>query len=143
MKLRTGDPWMPAKVYGQSLRGLTLNLIVNDMPAALAFQRNVLEANIVYSDPDFAVCSGFGAEWMLHADHTYENHPMGNRARLDLVRGTGIELRLHGCNPDHAEAAARQFGYEVLSPTTVKGHGLREVYILDRDGYTWVPDVSA
>ncbi len=143
MKLRTGEPWMPAKEYGQSLRGLTLNLLVKDIPTALVFQQEVLGANIIYSDPDIAVCSGYGSEWMLHADHTYDKHPMGGRLPPDQPRGAGVELRLHGCDPDKAEAAARQHGYEVLSPATVKGHGLREAFIIDSDGYVWVPDVHA
>ncbi len=141
MKLRTGEPWMPAREYGQSLRGLTLNLLVKDIPTALAFQRDVLGASVVYSDPDFAVCSGFGSEWMLHADHTYDKHPMGSSFPHGQPRGAGIELRLHGCHPDKAEAAARQLGFEVLSPSTDKGHGLRETYIRDHDGYIWVPDI--
>ncbi len=42
MKLRVGEPWMPAKDYGRSLHGLTVNLLVADLEAALAFQREVL-----------------------------------------------------------------------------------------------------
>ena len=141
MKLRKGEPWMSAKEYGQSLRNLTLNILVRDIDAALAFQRDVLGTRTIYSDPDFAVCSGYGSEWMLHADHTYDKHPMGNTVTPADPRGAGIELRLHGCNPDQAEAAARQLGYEVLSPATDKGHGLREAFIRDKDGYIWVPDV--
>ena len=77
MKLRTGEPWVPANVYGPSLRGLTLNLLVRDVGAALMFQQEVLGAEIVYHDPDFAVLRAFGAEWMLHADHAYLDHPFG------------------------------------------------------------------
>ena len=141
MKLRVGDPWMPAKDYGQSLRGLTVNLLVSDIDAALAFQRDVLGATIVYADPDFAVCSRPGAEWMLHADHTYDKHPMLSTVGETHPRGAGIEIRLHGCDPDAVEAAARRHGLQVLSPATNKGHGLREAYIRDPDGYVWVPDV--
>jgi catechol 2,3-dioxygenase-like lactoylglutathione lyase family enzyme len=140
MKLRTGDPWMSGKEYGQSLHGLTVNILVADIETALAFQRDVLGVDIVYSDPDFAVCSGYGSEWMLHADHAFDNHPMGSRVNLAQLRGAGIELRLHGCNPDKAEAAARRFGFQVLSRSADKGHGLREVHICDNDGYVWVPD---
>jgi hypothetical protein len=50
-------------------------------------------------------------------------------------------LRLHGRDPDAAEAAARRLGYTVLASTVDKPHGLREVYLLDADGYLWVPDV--
>ena len=56
-------------------------------------------------------------------------------------RGAGVELRLHGCNPDQAEAAARRLGFTVLAPAADKPHGLREAYLLDGDGYIWVADV--
>ena len=108
MKLRVGEPWMPAKDYGRSLHGLTVNLLVADLEAALAFQREVLGATVVYSDPDFAVCSAAGAEWMLHADHTYDKHPMRSTLNDTRLRGAGLEIRLHGCDPDAAEAAARR-----------------------------------
>ena len=141
MKLRTGEPWMTGKQYARSLRGLTLNILVVDIDAALVFQREVLGVSVVYSDPDFAVCSGYGSEWMFHADHTFENHPMRNTPLPAHARGAGLELRLHGCNPSQAEAAARRLGFEVLSPATDKGHGLREAHLRDNDGYVWVPDV--
>ena len=62
MKLRTSEPWMPAPEYGRSLSGLTVNLLVRDIETALAFQREVLGAEIVYSDPDFAVLRSRDAE---------------------------------------------------------------------------------
>ncbi len=141
MKRRTGDPWMPAPDYGRSLTGLGINLLVEDMARAIAFARTVLGAAPVYADPDFAVMRGHGAEWMLHADHTYDRHPLRRRAAEGGTRGTGLELRLHGCDPDRAEAAARTAGYEVLASAADKPHGLREAYIVDPDGYVWVPDI--
>ncbi len=141
MKLRTGDPWMPAPQYGRSLRGLTLNLLVRDVAAALPFHREVLGANVVYADPDFVVLRFMGAEWMLHADHTYDKHPLHARLALGLARGLGAELRLHGRDPDEAEAAARRLGFTVLAGATDKPHGLREAFLVDADGYLWVPDI--
>ena len=140
MKLRTGDPWMPAPEYGRSLRGLGLNLLVRDMAVSLPFHREVLDAEVVYHDPDFAVLRRGEAEWMLHADHTYDEHPLQAQLASGETRGIGAELRLHGRDPDAAEAAARRLGYTVLAATADKPHGLREVYIVDSDGYLWVPD---
>jgi hypothetical protein len=105
MKLRTGEPWMPAQDYGRSLKALTINLLVRNMDKALQFQREVLRADIVYSDMDFAVVRGYDAEWMLHADHTYHGHPMESVLANAGHRGAGAELRLHGCDPDGAEAS--------------------------------------
>lgn len=141
MKLRVGDPWMPASEYSKTLTGLTINLLVKEIEPAVGFAKEILGAKVVYSDPDFAVMSAYGAEWMLHADHTYDKHPMGRTVLNGTGRGAGAEIRLHGCDPDAAEEAAREVGYEVLSPATDKGHGVRETFIRDQDGYVWVPDV--
>ena len=54
MKKRKNDPWMKADVYGQSLQGLTINLISTDLDRTLVFQEHVLGADIVYHDSDFA-----------------------------------------------------------------------------------------
>ncbi|MDD9980345.1 MAG: VOC family protein [Gammaproteobacteria bacterium] len=140
-KLRTGDPWMPAPDYGQSLTGLGINLLVREIEAALPFHREVLDAEVVYSDPDIAVLRRNGVEWMLHAHHTYDAHPWYPIITSDARRGVGAELRLHGRDPDAAESAARRLGFEIIQPATDKPHGLREAYVADHDGYVWVPDV--
>ena len=141
MKLREGDSWMSADEYGRSLSGMGINLLVTDMSRALIFQRDVLAAEVVYSDRDFAVLRGYGTEWMLHADHTYNDHPLSGSLTPEIPRGVGIELRLHHCDPDQAEARARAGEHTVLAGALDKPHGLREVYIVDPDGYVWVPDV--
>lgn len=133
---------MPAPDYGRSLRGLTVNLLVREIEPALRFARLVLRAEVVYADADVAVLRGYGAEWMLHADHTYENHPLRRGAAAVTARGAGIELRLHGCDPDGATAAARANGFAVVAEAADKPHGLREAYVADSDGYVWVPDVA-
>ena len=140
MKLRTGDPWMSGADYGRSLRGLSVNLLVRDIGVAIPFHREVLGAEVIYTDPDFGVFRHGAVEWMLHADHTYLEHPLHETLANGQHRGIGAELRLHGCDPDAAEAAARRLGFTVLAPATNKAHGLREVYLLDADGYLWVPD---
>ena len=132
---------MPADQYGHSLRGLTLNLLVRDVDAALGFHREVLGAVVIYRDPDFAVLRRGEVEWCLHADHTYDKHPLSPSLTSGLPRGVGAELRLHGRDPDEAEAAARRLGFTVLAPAPDKPHGLREGYLLDADGYCWVPNV--
>lgn len=140
-KLRTGEPWMPAPAYGRSLSGLGINLLVREVEAALPFHREVLDAEVVYSDPDIAVLRRDSVEWMLHAHHTYDAHPWHAIVTSDAPRGIGVELRLHGRDPDAAEAAARRLGFGILQSAADKPHGLREAYIVDRDGYVWVPDV--
>ena len=50
-KKRRGDAWMPAPQYARTLEGLTVNLLVRDISVALTFHREVLKAEIIYSDP--------------------------------------------------------------------------------------------
>lgn len=130
---------MPADAYGRSLEGFGVNLLVADVAASVAFATEVLGATLVYGDPDFAVLRHDGAEWMLHADHAYDSHPLSGIARAAEGRGAGVELRLYGCDPDRAEVAARTAGHTVLAGAADKPHGLREVHLLDPDGYCWVP----
>jgi catechol 2,3-dioxygenase-like lactoylglutathione lyase family enzyme len=139
MKKREGDPWMSPPDYGRSLHGLGVNLLVRETARTVAFASDVLGLEIVYSDPDLAVLRHGEHEWMAHADHTYDAHALLPRARIAAVRGGGIELRVHDVNPDTAVAAAQRGGYQVLAPAIDKPHGLREAYILDADGYVWVP----
>ena len=142
MKLRGGDPWMPAADYGRSLRGLGINLLVADIARSVAFATEVLAAETVYADPDFAVLAAQGCQWMLHADHTYNDHPLSGSLGPELARGVGVELRLHGRDPDAAEARARSRGDPILAGAMDKPHGLREAFIVDPDGYLWAPDVA-
>jgi uncharacterized glyoxalase superfamily protein PhnB len=145
-KRQPGDkPWMPAAEYGRSLRGFSFNLLVRDIAGAVAFEREVLGAAVVYMDADFAVLRrelpGGAVEWMLHADHTYGDHPLLALTGDNALRGVGVELRLHGVDPDAAAAAAHERDCTVLQAPSDKPHGLREAYIVDPDGYVWVPDV--
>jgi len=139
-------PFMAADAYGKSLAGLSVNLLVKDVARAVKFQTEVLGARLVYGDADFAVlrfadpAHGGTAEWMLHADHTYGTHPLLGLTGDGALRGAGIELRLHNCDPDAAAARARALGYTVFAEPADKPHGLREAYIADPDGYIWVPD---
>jgi catechol 2,3-dioxygenase-like lactoylglutathione lyase family enzyme len=135
---------MPAPDYGRSLRGSGVNLLVRDVARAVAFQTEVLALQVVYQDADFAVmrhaaADGQAEEWMLHADHTYSDHPLLALTSDHALRGVGIELRLYDHDPDAAEARARARGDHVLAASRDKPHGLRECYLVDPDGYVWVP----
>lgn len=121
--------------------GLWMNLLAADLGLSLAFQIDVLGCAPVYRDRAFAIMRFAGSHWMVHADATYEGHPVAERLRGTAPRGTGCEVRLHGCDPDAAEARARAFGMEVMQPARDKPHGLREAFLVDPDGYVWVPSV--
>ena len=138
MKKHEGDPWMPADAYSKSLKGFGVNLLAQDVPVAVAFATEVLEAEAFYADPDFAFMRAQGVEWTLHADHTYDSHPIHGSLAEGAHRGVGVELRLHNMDPDAAEARARARGDVIFAGALDKGHGLREAYMFDPDGYLWV-----
>lgn len=136
MKKRTGEPWIPAPAYGALLPQFTVNLIVRDIPRALRFYEEVLEAHAHYSDADFAAVRVLGIELMLHADHTYEANPWSASLQQGAERGLGAELRLLGMDPD--ALAERACSHDALfKEVTNRGHGWREVMIQDPDGYVW------
>ena len=139
MKKSTQTPFMPADDYGRSLSGFNVNLLVREVAPVVAFLTEVLQVELVYDDPDLAVLRHQGVEWMIHAEHTYDDRPMLGRSRAANLRGAGCELRLYNIDPDAAEARARARGYEVLAASEDKPHGLRECYLLDPEGYVWVP----
>lgn len=142
MKKSTTTPFMAAPDYGQSLSGFTVNLLTADLERALMFQRDVLQAEVLHHDEDLLILRGYGSNWMVHADHTYDKHPLLTDTRQENRRGAGVELRLHGCDPDAVAARARSQGFRVLDgPRDQPDHGLREAHIIDDDGYVWVPDV--
>lgn len=141
-----GGKFMSAEEYGRGLKGLGVNLLVRDVARSALFGRTVLGAEIVYSDKDFAVlrqgpAGPQQAEWMLHADATYHSHPLPGLMSDVTIRGLGVEIRLYHCDPDRAVAEAKAHHHHVLAPAADKPHGLREAYILDPDGYCWVPSL--
>lgn len=136
MKLREGEPWIPARDYGALLPQFTANLVVREIDRAVAFYREVLQAQVHYADADFAALRLLGAELMLHADHTYEHNPWAGALRDGQARGLGAEFRLLGVDPDAVaeRARARQ---AIFQEVMVRGHGWREVMVRDPDGYVW------
>jgi predicted enzyme related to lactoylglutathione lyase len=141
-KTRKGDAWMPADDYGRSLPRFSLNLLVRDVARSLPFYRDVLEAAVRYADADFVALSLQGVDFMLHADHTYDHHPLFERLKGSGPRGTGAELRVKGIDPDAAEKRAKLAGVKILQTTADFPHGWRDVILEDPDGYIWAVGVA-
>ena len=139
MKQRAGEPWMSADAYGRSLAGFGVNLLVRDVARSVDFLTEVLRLELLYRDRDFAALRHAGQDVILHADHSYAEHPLLALTGDGALRGAGVELRLYGIDPDAAEARARARGDTVLAPSRDKPHGLRECYLVDPAGYVWVP----
>jgi hypothetical protein len=143
VKKRNGDAFMSADAYGRSLpNGIGINLLVPEIEPMAAFLRGVLSANVLYADPDFAALVIQGSPVMLHADHAYLDHPLHGIVSGMEARGAGVEIRIYGCDPDRAEAAARARGDVILAGSADKPHGLRECHIIGPSGYVFAPSVT-
>ena len=125
--------------FGSALRDFGLNLLVRDVATTVLFLKQVLQMKTHRSNHDFAVVESRGTYFQLHADHTYNSNPLPSLLPQTGNRGAGIELRLYDTDPDACEEKARAFDYVVLRESEDRPHGLRECYLLDPDGYCWVP----
>ncbi|MEM7197941.1 MAG: glyoxalase [Pseudomonadota bacterium] len=134
---------MSPDVFGRSLSGFGVNLLVRNIAKACHFAHEVFGATIVHHDENFAyVVRGDAHDrygWQYHVDQTYHAHPLFGIVTTAQGRGIGVELRLYDCDPDRAVSQAQIHDYIILAKALDKPHGLREAYILDADGYCWVP----
>ena len=142
MKKRKGDPWMSASEYGHTLPTFSINLLVKNIELSCKFYSEVFEAEIKYRDEDFAAVNLHGLEFMLHADHTFENHPWTDSLGNNNERGLGVELRVLGINPDKIEKLARKHKSVIFAETSDKPHGWRETVVQDPDGYVWAAGIK-
>jgi uncharacterized glyoxalase superfamily protein PhnB len=136
-----GGAFMAADDYGRGMRPFSVNLLVRDTRVSLAFYERVLGAAVGYADDDFAVLKLLDFEFMLHADHTYDHHPLYKRLQAPGLRGTGAELRVFGIDPDSLERRAREAGATIIQTTRDFPHGWRDVMLADPDGYIWAVGV--
>ncbi len=133
-----------AAEFGQSLTGISVNLLVRDVRGQAAFLAAVFGCRVWRLSTDFAIILHAGQAMQLHSDATFAAHPLHALLPEAAPRGAGAELRLHGADPDRACAMAAEFaGAAVLAGARDKpGHGLREAVILCPNGYAFVPSVA-
>ncbi len=132
---------VPAQVFGHSLRGVSVNLLVRDVLAEVAFLTDVFGMKAYRAGPDFAILVHGEQPFQLHSDRSFASHPLHALLPETPPRGLGIELRLHEADPDLAagRALAHPEAVVLQAPTDKAGHGLREAVILCPNGYAWVP----
>lgn len=138
---RTGDAWISAGEYGRALPKFSVNLLVRDVPKSVSFYEQVMRAAVRYSNADFAALVLNGVNFMLHADHTYDHHPLHKRLQGPGKRGAGAELRVMGIDPDILQQRAEAAGAIILQPVADFPHGWRDVILEDPDGYIWAVGV--
>ena len=132
---------VPARDFGHALRGLSVNLLVRDVPTEAAFLVEVFGMQAHRMSADFAILTHAGQPFQLHSDASFGRHPLSALLPEAGPRGAGIELRLHEADPDQAAARAQacESGMVLQAPVDKAGHGLREAVILSPSGYAWVP----
>lgn len=131
-----------AEETGRALEGFGVNLLVTDVENTISFLTTVFGFSVMSSSRDYALLSFKNHLYQLHGDHTYSNNPLPSLLPECGARGGGVELRLFDLDPDEAERKAHNNNYIVLMGTADKPHGLRECFLLDPDGYCWVPSAK-
>ena len=128
-----------ADVFGASLRGIGLNIVTRDVRALADGLSHVIGMTAHRLSDDFAIMTYGDQVFQLHSDGTYSANPLLGLLPENPPRGGGIEVRLYDTDPDAACDTAEAHGFTILQGPTDKPHGLRECYLLCRDGYAWVP----
>lgn len=127
-----------AEVFGASLTGIGLNLLVRDVSAEVNFLTHVFGMTAHQPTRDFAILRYHHHVMQLHSDGTYHSNPLLGLLPEAGARGAGLEIRLYHSDPDEVAAKAEDFGAHILQSPTDKPHGLRETYVLCENGYAWV-----
>ena len=129
--------------FGRSLTGFGINLLVRNVLQQAAFLRNCFSMTVIRADDNFAIIAYGKQVFMLHSDASYWDNPLPSLLPELGARDAGVELRLYETDPDEALARAieleKQEACSVLRACSDRPHGLRECYILDSNGYCWIP----
>jgi len=128
-----------ADSFGRALRGIGLNLLVRDVAVEVGFLTEIFAMTAHQPTADFAIMRYGDQVFQLHSDGTYHANPLLGLLPENPPRGAGIEIRLYDSDPEEAVRKAQTLGATILQAPTDKPHGLREAYILDENGYAWVP----
>lgn len=141
-QLMTNFESLSGTQVGHLLNGFGVNLLVSNVHNSVKFLSAVFDFTALRSSADYALLKHRDQFYQLHGDQTYATHPLLSVLPELGLRGGGVELRLFQIDPDQAQKKALAGGYTVLQPTADKPHGLRECFLLDPDGYCWVPSIK-
>jgi len=132
----------PVRSKKLDLRGVCPLLQVFDMPASLAFYRDVLGSNVIGSAPPGAIEDRFGWVWLQHGDTeimlntAYDpddvRPPRPDVQRVATHGDTGLFIGTPDVDAvyDHLRA----HGIDVQPPNTTH-YGMKQLYVTDPDGF--------
>jgi len=86
-KTRMGEAWMPADEYGRGLPEVYGEFAGAGCGGGDSLYRDVLAGDGAVCGCGFAAMEIGGTEFMLHADHAYDRHPLHERVHGVVVRG--------------------------------------------------------
>ena len=132
------------------IRGLTPLFEVFDMPTSIAFYRDVLGFQIVGSDGkpvpnnDWVALELNGAYLMLNTAYEADARPSApDAARIAAHHDTCIYFRCPDVDGAHRHLSDKGVKH---SPPTIAPYGMKQLYLLDPDGYNlcfqWTADKS-
>lgn len=124
---------------GRTLTPFGINLLVRNGQRTATFLTEVLGFAQIRLGDGYGLFRLGTVLIQIHEDATYAEHPLPSLLPEAGARGAGVELRLFECDPDEAERRAMARGDMILRETLDRPHGLRECFLLDPDGYCWVP----
>ena len=131
-----------ADAFGKALKGLGLNLIVRQIAPHVDFLKEVFDVQEYQVASDFALLIYADHLFQLHADHTYNSHPLLQLLPENPPIGTGVGTRLYESDPNICHDLAVERGDSILQIPIDKPHSVRESAILSHDGHVWVPSKS-
>ena len=134
---------MSGDEFGRTLTGFGVNLLVRNVLKTCKFLEQIMLFETIRKSEDFAILRHQNTLIQLHGDHTYHSNPLPSLLPENGARGAGVELRFYDIDPDDAEARAIAAKTTILQSCEDKPHGLRECYLLDPDGYCWIPSKSS
>jgi len=134
---------VPAAEFGAAMQGISLNLLTRDVRGEAAFLAGVFGCAVHRLSDDYAIVLHAGMVMQLHSDGTFAAHALHALLPEAGPRGAGVEIRLHGADPDLACVRAADFAAAMVlaAPRDKAGHGLREAVILSPSGYAFVPSL--
>jgi glyoxylase I family protein len=124
---------------GIEIRGMVPLLQVFDMPASIAFYRDVLGFEVVTTSPprnghfDWALLRLNGVELMLNTAYEQDSRPpKPDPARIAAHDDAAIYFACPDVDAAHAHLRSR--GQKVKEPK-VAPYGMKQLYVHDPDGY--------